>query len=152
SRQQGSRKSSDRPPAGRSQRSNRPPVAACPGFLTTLRTRYLPPSICTAILVALVIATIPRLPIADDLESSWSSVLTYAHQKGLQLGTDIVFTYGPLGFLTIPCFSGSFIALRMLVDIALALAVSVPLCLLTWRLSRAWRFLVLGVFLVVTSN
>jgi hypothetical protein len=89
---------------------------------------------------------------ADDVESSWSSVLTYAHQEGLQLGKEIVFTYGPLGFLTIPCFSGSFVALRLIFDVVLSLAVSIPLCLLAWRLSIAWRFLLLCTFLVVTSN
>ena len=68
------------------------------------------------------------------------------------MGTDIVFTYGPLGFLTIPCFSGSFVVLRIVVDVALALAVAAPLCVLSWRLGIAWRFLVLGSFLVVTAN
>src|SRR5437899_842026 len=117
-----------------------------------IRSRYFPPSILAAIFAALIVATITRVPMADDVESSWSSVLTYAHQNGLQLGRDIVFTYGPVGFLTVPCFSGSFVAARLMFDIALGLAVSIPLCLVSWRLTTAWRFLVLAAFLVVTSN
>lgn len=35
----------------------------------------------------------------DSLDGSWTSVLSWAFSKGLQFGSDIVFTYGPLGFL-----------------------------------------------------
>ncbi|MDC8011097.1 hypothetical protein [Tahibacter soli] len=35
----------------------------------------------------------------DDLDPSWTSVLGYAFRHGMRWGHDIVFTYGPLGFL-----------------------------------------------------
>ncbi len=39
-------------------------------------------------------------PSGVNLESSWFDVLTRAFTQGWQWGSDIIFTYGPLGFLT----------------------------------------------------
>ena len=50
------------------------------------------------LLIALAIFTFPRPP-ALELDSSWRMALGYAFTKNLQWGTDLVFTYGPLGFL-----------------------------------------------------
>ncbi len=36
---------------------------------------------------------------APDLDSSWALALGYAFNHGWQFGKDIVFTYGPYGFL-----------------------------------------------------
>lgn len=38
-------------------------------------------------------------PAADELDASWTAVLGWAHANALSWGSDIVFTYGPLGFL-----------------------------------------------------
>jgi len=35
------------------------------------------------------------------LDSSWVTVLWHAHEQGLAFGKDIVFTYGPLGYVTV---------------------------------------------------
>ncbi|WP_257386309.1 hypothetical protein [Tahibacter caeni] len=35
----------------------------------------------------------------DSLDGSWTAVLSWAFSEGAQFGKDIVFTYGPLGFL-----------------------------------------------------
>lgn len=50
-------------------------------------------------------ATMPRLvrsfsPTRDPLDTSWTWMLGYGLQHHLQWGKSIVFTYGPLGFLT----------------------------------------------------
>jgi hypothetical protein len=50
------------------------------------------------LLIGLAIFTLPRPP-ALELDASWRMTLGYAFTKNLQWGTDIVFTYGPLGFL-----------------------------------------------------
>ena len=34
-----------------------------------------------------------------DIDESWAAVIAWAHLHGLRWGVDIVFTYGPLGFL-----------------------------------------------------
>ena len=39
-------------------------------------------------------------PSGVNLESSWFDVLSRAFTQGWQWGSDIIFTYGPLGFLT----------------------------------------------------
>ncbi len=51
-----------------------------------------------ALLLFAVIFTFPDYP-AVSLDPSWRLVLTRAFYDGLQFGHDIVFTYGPLGFL-----------------------------------------------------
>ncbi len=38
-------------------------------------------------------------PAADQLDPSWALVLTWAKLRGLHWGSDIAFTYGPLGYL-----------------------------------------------------
>ncbi|MGA7538718.1 MAG: hypothetical protein WBW93_08115 [Steroidobacteraceae bacterium] len=55
---------------------------------------------------ALMLAvTVPQLlssfsPASDPLDASWAWMLGYSFQHHLQWGKSIVFTYGPLGFLT----------------------------------------------------
>jgi hypothetical protein len=36
---------------------------------------------------------------AENLDASWQMMLIHAHQTGLQFGRDIIFTWGPWGFL-----------------------------------------------------
>ena len=106
----------------------------------------------TAFIVALTFLTVPRIPLSNGMESSWSAVLDYAHQRGLQFGTDIVYTYGPLGFLTISHFTGDATGLRLAVDTTLCFGVAAGVCLLAWRLSIRWRLLTIAVFTLLTAN
>ena len=52
-----------------------------------------------AVLLMLSFVTFPTPPPDNDVDSSLSGVLNYAHIHGIQFGPDLVFTYGPLGFL-----------------------------------------------------
>ena len=63
------------------------------------------PPIFTALLISLVCLTV-QTPAPDlGVDASWLPVLQWAHEHGLQFGTDVVFTYGPLGYLLAPyCF------------------------------------------------
>jgi hypothetical protein len=79
-------------------------------------------------------------------------VLDYAHQKGLQFGTDLAFSYGPLGFLITPYWSPSVPWLRIGTDIALALGVTAGLCLAVWRTGLLWRCITLGTFTLLAAN
>ena len=106
----------------------------------------------TAFIVALTFLTVPRIPLSNGMESSWSAVLDYAHQKGLQFGTDIVYTYGPLGFLTISHFTRDAAGLRLAADITLCFGVAAGVCLLAWRLKSGWRLLTIAVFTLLTAN
>lgn len=72
-----------------------------------------------------------RLP-TPTLEPSWEAVLNFAAAKDLQHGVDIVFTYGPLGYLMQNCFyPGTW--LRVLLFQAISRFIYVAL---VWHLAR----------------
>lgn len=87
----------------------------------------------------------------DDALSE-KAVLSYAHQHHLQFGTDIVFTYGPLGFLVSRYFFIHAAATRMLTDFATCFATALGVALLAWRLNAIWRWLLLAVFVFLAAN
>jgi hypothetical protein len=90
--------------------------------------------------------------IGVDGDVSWSAVLNYAHQHGLQFGTDIVFTFGPLGFLITPYFFPYAAGFRMFIDVALCFTVSLGLLLITLRLRRWWGWLLPVLFVFAAAN
>ena len=57
------------------------------------------------LLLATAIVTFPRYPL-PDLDASWRMAVGWFFHQGLQMGKDIVFTYGPLGFLMGRTYSG----------------------------------------------
>jgi hypothetical protein len=58
----------------------------------------------TALWLSLV--KLPGAPLIS-LDGSWQMALGYAADRNLQHGVDIVFTYGPLGYLLTPTYMGS---------------------------------------------
>src|SRR5438477_1076945 len=109
-------------------------------------------TVAAAFLISLSFLTIPRQPYAIDDSLSEKSILSYAHEHGLQFGTDVIFTYGPLGFLTSRYFFPHGARLRMIVDLLLCLNVAAAVVVLALRLSAAWRVLILGLFIVLAAN
>jgi hypothetical protein len=105
-----------------------------------------------AFLLTLVFLIIP--PAAPDLDAdpAWCGVLTYAHEHHLQFGTEIVFTFGPFGFLIAPYFFGQPAGLLITADLVLSLSIAAGLCLLAWRLNRWWRCLLLASFVFIMGN
>src|SRR5258706_13774741 len=103
----------------------------------------------TALLLALVFLTVP--PAAPDLDAdpAWCGVLTYAHQHHLQFGTQIVFTFGPFGFLIAPYFFGQPTGLLISVNLVLSFIIAFGLCLLAWRLNRWWRCVTIAAFVIL---
>lgn len=63
-------------------------------------------AVVISLLVALAIARLPDGVASGGLDSSWGSVLRYAHDHGLRFGSDVVFTYGPLGLAATGSYSG----------------------------------------------
>ena len=108
--------------------------------------------VLTAVLLMLSFVSFPSAPPDNDVDSSLSGVLSYAHQQGLQFGTDVVFTYGPLGYLMFYYYAPHAAGLRMVVDVALALVASAGLCLVAWRLRPLWRWLLLALFFWIAPN
>ncbi len=107
-----------------------------------------------AVLVMLTFVTFPPAPVdlKVDADTSLSAVLNYAQQHGLQFGTDLVSTYGPLGYLIFFYFSPNGAGIRMAVDVAFCLTVAAGLCLVAWRLRWLRGCLLLGVFMFVAAN
>jgi hypothetical protein len=104
------------------------------------------------LVLTLVADTFPRAPLGTDLDSSWAAVLEYAAQHHLQYGKEIVFTYGPLGFLTTSrTIPGPGIT-RTIVDLGLCFITSAGICLLAWRMSILWRVLLLAALALVSAN
>jgi hypothetical protein len=74
------------------------------------------------------------LPPSAGLDPSWWSALYLAAHRGLHFGTQVVFTYGPLGFLRQPwLWYGSLGTLAFLYSAALHLVLAVSL---VWALRR----------------
>jgi hypothetical protein len=72
---------------------------------------------------------------AVGLDGSWIGGLYMAAHDGRDFGTEIVFTYGPLGFLAFPdLWYGDLAALAFVYGAAIYLAFS---CTLVWALSRS---------------
>jgi len=108
--------------------------------------------ILAAVLLMLSFLTFPSAPPDNSVDSSLGRVLSYAHQHDLQFGPELVFTYGPLGFLMFFYFSPDSAGLHMATDVALCLLTAVGLCLLAWRLRPLWRWSLLLMFAWIASN
>jgi hypothetical protein len=83
----------------------------------------------TNLWIALVLAAL-SWPVAlvstpSDLDASWEAALYLAVQRHLHFGSDIVFTYGPLGFATIPW---PWFGPLTLVALAIAAGLQVAIC------------------------
>lgn len=76
------------------------------------------------------------------LDASWQQMLILAHAQGLQFGREIIFTWGPWGFLCSRFHLGGLEAAHMLAWQTLGqLAIGVSLVILTLGLPRWRRFL-----------
>src|SRR6185295_12222702 len=75
-----------------------------PPLMPTWLSRALGWSLLYFLLVACIF-TFPEMPGAG-LDPSWRMALGYMFDHGMQFGRDVVFTYGPLGFIMSNTFSG----------------------------------------------
>ncbi len=53
----------------------------------------------------LALLTLPTHNVTPEAEPSWCGILNYAEVHHLQFGIDLIFNYGPLGFLALHSFS-----------------------------------------------
>ena len=80
---------------------------------------------------------LPQLPSAG-LDPSWRLTLDYAFGHHLQFGTDLIFTYGPLGYLLAGTTSGEHYSHYLIWQIA-AGAIFATVIWLFGRCFRGWR-------------
>lgn len=102
--------------------------------------------------LVLLFLTTPVAAPDNTVDGSLGTVLSHAHEKAWQYGRDVVFTYGPLGFLMFFYYTPHLAGFRSLVDLVLCLGVAAGLVRLAWRMPMAWRFLLLGYFAWVAPN
>jgi hypothetical protein len=102
------------------------------------------------LVVALSCFRFPQGLMNKMLDPSWSGVLVYAHEKGLQFGRDIIFTYGPLGFLSVSSFLPQVDGQRIVFEIVVGAWIAAGLCLVAWRMPLPWRVAMLGYFICVS--
>jgi hypothetical protein len=83
-----------------------------------------------------------RLPMRDfrpDSESSWQGVLSYFAFKRLQFGKDVIFTYGPLGYITTDTYSGYLLGSRVVFELLLKGVFALLMVVLALRLRPVLR-------------
>src|SRR3954471_1339481 len=61
-----------------------------------------PAQIALYLYVVLLVCPIRYWPLDLDIDSGWRHALNFAHAHGLAMGRDVIFTYGPLGYLLFP--------------------------------------------------
>ncbi len=107
-----------------------------------------------AVLVMLTVLNLPRAGTDLDMDSdtSLTEVLGYAHQHGLQFGTDLAFTYGPLGYLVFFYFSPHSAPACIVADTLFCFTAAAGLCLVAWRARLVWGCALLAIFMFVVSN
>ena len=125
-----------------------------PESLTTAPRRRVMLLLLATVLVMLSYLTLPGGPtdLDMDADASLSEVLGYAYQHGLQFGTDVVFTYGPLGYVNFVYYSPRTAVVCMVGSSLFCLAVAAGLCQVASRLRLVWGVALVGAFLFVSTN
>jgi hypothetical protein len=106
----------------------------------------------TALLLAPACLTVPRQAFVLDDALSEKAVLNYAHQHTLQFGSDLVFTSGPLGFLTSRYFFAETANWRMVTEILFGFIIAAGVCLLASHIIAWWRWALVVIFTLVAAN
>ncbi|HVV73737.1 MAG TPA: hypothetical protein VHI52_19890, partial [Verrucomicrobiae bacterium] len=113
-------------------------------------------AVLASIALTLAAMMVPRVPSESDQDTradeSWSAVLGFAHSHQLQFGTELVFTYGPLGFLATPLVAENQPGLRLAADLLLSLATCTGIVLVARRLGPLWGSVQLSTAVLLLGN
>lgn len=93
------------------------------------------------------IFTFPLMP-GSGLDPSWRMALGYMFDHGMQFGRDVVFTYGPLGFVMSNTFSGLLFWSLISGQVALAIISASVIMLQGVHLRGSARYIYFGYFLL----
>ncbi len=109
------------------------------------------------ILLMLSFLTLPNappatIPAAFEADASLTTILSHAHEHGLQFGNDLAYTYGPLGFLIFFEYSPYAAGAHLAVNVVLCSLAAAGLWWISRRLSVLWAVLFLGAFVWVAPN
>jgi len=125
-------------------------LASIKPAVPSLARRFAP--LLLALVATLTFLTIPRYPYIIDDALSWNAVLNFAHQHDLQFGQDIVFTYGPLGFLVSRYYFPEVAGLRTVADLLLCFSAAASVFLIGQKLRKGWKWLFVGIFILTSAN
>lgn len=103
------------------------------------------------VLLALVIYTFPFFP-TNELDASWRMVLGKAFHDRLQFGVDLVFTYGPLGFLMGKTYSGLYYKVFLVWQAAEALIFGALIFRQGLRLTGYRRYIYFAFFILLGAS
>jgi hypothetical protein len=101
-------------------------------------------TVCLAVALTLLRSALPGHSATNELDPSWNAVLQYAAANGFLSGKDIVFTYGPLGYLVTVVYAGGSVYPRMFFEFFFVFLNVLPLVLLAQRLPPRWAAAMLG--------
>src|SRR5215831_16645260 len=113
--------------------------------LTTARYGFYIRGLCFA-LTLLVGSPIRYWPFENDWDSTWLYALNFAAAHHLTFGTDVIWTVGPLGYLTFPQDMWRNLEFGISFQIALWLIVTVALWPLFFRYSLTLPHCILFTF------
>jgi hypothetical protein len=91
-----------------------------------------------------MLARLTEHAVSPRLDPSWVAVLQYANSHSLVMGRDIVFPYGPLGYLLTGMHGGGEVNQRLAFEIPFVALNSLGLVLLSRRLPQRWGPAMLG--------
>lgn len=104
-------------------------------FFTKARVQQL----LLGVYVWLCFVKLPATSVRDSAPQSWEAVLAFATANRLQWGSDIVFTFGPLGFLTSDYYWGHLFPVIVAWAFGFALIVTAVFLPFWQRTARACR-------------
>ena len=90
-----------------------------PAALSIIRRHRRLITLSLYVYVLSVLCPIRYWPLQANIDQTWRFALNYAHAHGLTPGTEVVFTSGPLGYLTFPEHFGSNLGQALLFQTAL---------------------------------
>lgn len=104
-----------------------------------LRRHNVASTVALGILVGLLSWPVETVPAGIGLDPSWVAALHLVADRGLHFGADIVYTFGPLGFLGLPQpYFGGTSALALAAVVGLHLTVCVALLHVLRRVYPLW--------------
>jgi hypothetical protein len=109
----------------------------------SMRPRAMPTGLVTVLLgtlIALACWRIVSIAPIGDIDGSWRAGLSLAVDQGLRFGSDLLFTYGPLGVLTIPqLYDPRLGAIAWLLVGGIQVGLCIVVVHASYRATGAWR-------------
>ena len=103
-------------------------------------------------LVWLSLLMFPVYPVAPELDLSWAGALPYFAHRGLHFGTDIIFTFGPLGHFIGYAYSGYLTTERTIWELAIKGFIAGLICWSMSELRLAIRIILAACILLFLGN